>query len=70
MYEFKRTGQKFGNLKIIGKSQRASRETYYWFCLCDCGSRRTVEDRRLVKGMITMCIECEVKKKMENQNTA
>lgn len=65
MYEFKRTGQKFGNLEVIGKSNRSSREMYWWICLCSFGNYRTVEGRRLVKGMITMGVKCQVKEKIE-----
>ena len=67
MYESKRTGQKFGNLKIIGKSQRESGQSPAWFCQCDCGSHRTVEERRLVNGIVIMCMECEVKKEREKR---
>ena len=65
MYESKRTGQKFGKLKVIGKSQRESRQSPAWFCQCDCGSHRTVEERRLMEGVIIMCMECELKKERE-----
>jgi hypothetical protein len=65
MYESKRSGQKFGNLQVIGKSQRESRHSPAWFCRCDCGSHRTVEERRLMEGVIIMCMECELKKERE-----
>ena len=64
MYEFKRTGQKFGALTVIGKSHTTP-ETVWWFCKCKCGEKRVVEERRLLKGLIATCIKCEVKNKME-----
>ncbi len=63
-YEFKRTGQKFGALTVIDKSQRSG-NTYWWVCRCKCGEQRVVEERRLVNGSISTCISCEVKHKME-----
>ncbi len=62
--EFKRTGQKFGSLTVIDKDLPTGR-SYHWVCRCDCGETRTVEERRLAKEMITMCVQCELKKKME-----
>jgi predicted SprT family Zn-dependent metalloprotease len=59
-------GQKQGALTVIDKA-RTSRETLWWYCQCKCGEIRTVEERRLVKGMISICIKCEAKSKMENQ---
>ena len=62
MYEFNRTGQKFGALRVICKD-RITAETIWWMCKCKCGEKRNVEERRLVKGLITTCLKCEVKKK-------
>lgn len=65
MYELKRQGEKYGALTVIAKSHDSS-ETRWWICKCKCGETRTVEERRLLKGLIATCIKCEVKNKMEN----
>ncbi len=41
--EFKRTGQRFGNLTVISKALPTGR-SYHWLCRCDCGETRTVEE--------------------------
>ena len=64
MYELKRQGEKYGALTVL-KLDRKTSETYWWICQCKCGQIRSVEEQRLVKGLISTCIKCEVKNKME-----
>ena len=56
-------GQKFGDLKVIRRSDQG--KMIWWLCECWCGNTRLVEEKRLLSGHITMCIGCEVRQKME-----
>lgn len=40
------TGQKFGRLTVLGKSEKSGRRLY-WDCLCDCGKRIVVKGDHL-----------------------
>ncbi len=64
MYAPNRTGQKFGDLKVIGMSNPVG-NSIWWPCQCWCGNYRSVEEKRLVSGQIKMCVPCEVRKKVE-----
>lgn len=64
MYIINRIGQKFGDLKVIGPAAYSG-EQAWCPCQCWCGNTRGVEEKRLVSGKITMCVPCEVRRKME-----
>ncbi len=64
MYALNRTDQKFGDLKVIGMSNPQG-NMIFWPCQCWCGNYRSVEEKRLVSGQITMYVPCVVRKKME-----
>jgi len=51
--------QKFGDLTAIG--YRELECITLWDCICDCGNRRVVEENRLLRGTVTMCILCELR---------
>ena len=47
------TGKRFGRwvvLKLTGTIQRASYNEAVWLCLCDCGAKREVRTRLLLRG--------------------
>lgn len=48
------TGQKFGKLLVLGKSQKSNRRLY-WDCLCDCGKQITVKGDHLRQGHQNSC---------------
>lgn len=50
--------ERFGYLTIVG--YRKMECITLWACVCDCGNRRVVEENRLLKGIVTMCIPCEL----------
>ena len=51
--------QRFGDLTVVG--YREMECITLWDCVCDCGNRRVVEENRLFRGTVTMCIPCELK---------
>jgi hypothetical protein len=55
----KRDEQKFGGLTAV--SYREMECITLWACVCVCGNRRVVEENRLVSGVVTMCIPCELR---------
>ena len=63
MYELNRKGEKYGALTVIRKDRDTS-ETYWWIFRCKCGEFRSVEEQRLIKGLVATCLKCEVKNKM------
>jgi hypothetical protein len=68
MYEFNRMEENFGLLKVADKSECSNPESDWWICLCECGNARIVEESRLMMRMITMCVTCEMKKKIDRSN--
>lgn len=51
-------GQKFGFLKIIGKTLRVSnnsRRNYYLICECECGEVKQIIQSSITKGITTSC---------------
>jgi hypothetical protein len=56
--------QQFGDLKIIGQVDYRG-GLNWWPCQCKCGNYREVEEKRLLDGIITSCVPCAVKRKME-----
>ncbi|HEX8846973.1 MAG TPA: hypothetical protein VF791_20185 [Pyrinomonadaceae bacterium] len=53
--------KQFGDLKALDRGD-SSRRMYWWLCQYRCGNYRRVEEKRLVAGLITSCIHCQVRK--------
>jgi hypothetical protein len=67
--ELKRIKQRIGNLEVIERVIWSSPPiSYYWVCRCDCGNVRTVEEKRLVKETVTMCVSCEIRNNKRKLN--
>lgn len=50
------TGQRFGKLTIIKKSERRGKDgSVYWECLCDCGNISFASTGNLKRGNIKSC---------------
>ena len=49
------TGQKFGNLTVIGRSGVDNVGNVKWECVCDCGNKTNVVGVCLRKGIIKSC---------------
>lgn len=54
-------GKLFGKLTIIEFKGRANdaKKTPLWLCLCGCGGREVILQRKLVSGKVTECSECQ-----------
>ena len=48
------TGQKFGKLTVISKSDSKNGKTY-WLCRCECGKEKEVQTAHLRSGAIKSC---------------
>ena len=59
------TGQRFGQLVVIGVDDRGTRKTYF-NCQCDCGNVKSVRADSLIAGMIRSC-GC-LKKEQDREN--
>jgi hypothetical protein len=57
--------QKFGDLKVIEDDTNG--RSGWVVCVCWCGNRRVVLERRLLDGEITACEGCTARMKMEKQ---
>ena len=51
------TGNRFGNLLVVGRSDRLSKN-HYWSCLCDCGGQHSVRTDHLIDGKVVRCKAC------------
>ena len=51
------TGQTFGNWTVLGFWER-KRNTMYWLCVCECGSKHAVTLTNLRSGKSTQCLDC------------
>lgn len=49
------TGQKFGKLLVIKKSDKSGNGVIYWDCLCECGTIKPVMAYSLTKGLTKSC---------------
>lgn len=49
------TGQHFGNLTVIEKTQETQNKHRLWRCRCTCGSEILVNTERLKRGTVTNC---------------
>lgn len=48
------TGQKFGRLLVIGKTETKNKITY-WHCVCECGKEKDVSSMALRDGRVVSC---------------
>lgn len=51
------TGNKFGDLTVIGRDRSAGQSK--WMCKCDCGNIVSVSRMDLVAGRVTSCGACD-----------
>ena len=49
------TGQTFGRLTVIGRSESENKKTALWLCKCDCGNVTKVRTDHLRKGQTKSC---------------
>lgn len=49
------TGERFGQLYVIGYDHTDRNNNAYWRCLCDCGNETTVQAGSLVGGRTSSC---------------
>lgn len=49
------TGQRFGHLMVVKKTEKTQDRYVVWKCRCDCGGEIEVNTKRLVRGTITNC---------------
>ena len=49
------TGQRFGKLTVIDRSENDNWGKSRWLCACDCGGRKVVNSRELNRGDTTSC---------------
>ncbi len=54
--------QKFGELQVVADGIISGDYTF-WNCSCSCGNIRVVEEKRLVAGKVTECLDCETRLK-------
>ena len=48
-------GKKYGNLTVIGLSDKMSGRKSYWYCKCDCGNEIEVRSDNLTTGNTLSC---------------
>lgn len=49
------TGQKFGRLIVLGRSERSSKAGALWVCRCDCGGETVTTSLKLRNGLTKSC---------------
>lgn len=49
------TGQRFGSLTVIGKTELTERRYRVWKCRCDCGNEVLVNTKHLTRGTVKDC---------------
>lgn len=49
------TGQRFGKLAVLERTNEKQDRYYLWRCRCDCGAEILVNAKRLRRGIITNC---------------
>lgn len=49
------TGQRFGKLTVLERTNEKQDRYYLWRCRCDCGGETLVNTKRLKRGTITNC---------------
>lgn len=60
------TGQKFGKLTVISKSENKKGKTY-WLCRCECGKEKEVQTSHLRSGATKSCGSFQCKEKREKR---
>lgn len=63
------TGQRFGELAVIGKAGGKKDRYYLWRCQCDCGGKISASTKELRRGTISNC-GCIPKKTARNGRIA
>ena len=53
------TGQKFGSLTVIKRSNRKTSGNLQWLCRCECGERLVVRGDNLTAHHSTQCSACK-----------
>ncbi len=53
------TGQRFGNLTVIGPTENRENKCIVWECRCDCGNTEYVQTRYLKDGSTKCCKACQ-----------
>ena len=48
------TGYRFGHLTVIGPVEKRNHQIY-WLCVCDCGTKKFVQGRKLRDGLVKSC---------------
>ncbi|PFC37617.1 transcriptional regulator, partial [Bacillus cereus] len=49
------TGKKFGRLTVIKESEKRTKRSIYWDCVCDCGKHTEVPPHHLKSGRTSSC---------------
>lgn len=49
------TGQKFGRLMVVGRSDKKVTGDVYWVCNCDCGNTQDISGHNLRRGTTLSC---------------
>lgn len=49
------TGQRFGKLTVLERTNEKQDRYYLWRCRCDCGGEILVNTKRLRRGTVTNC---------------
>ena len=49
------SGQKFGRLSVVSKTEKRSSGSVVWLCHCDCGKMKEVRQNRLKSGTTKSC---------------
>ena len=60
-------GNRYGNLTVIGKSERLSNNHAIWICQCDCGNICEISGSHLRAKDQTCCPICSQKKAITNE---
>lgn len=55
------TGQRFGHLTVLKRSERRLSGNIQWLCHCDCGNNLIVRGDNLTTGHSTQCVDCKPK---------
>lgn len=55
------TGQRYGHLTVLERSDRRTSTNYQWVCHCDCGKKLIVRGDNLVTGHSTQCAACSTR---------
>lgn len=59
------TGQKFGKLTVIERTENSSKGGARWICKCECGNSHIAVGTNLRNGTTTRCKQCAIKERTE-----